>query len=92
MARICYTATAVDEILTVSEAASFLRKHPGTVRMWIRNGRLKAKKVSAGGRGVYVLLKTDILEHVVSAAMEKKIPRQVRKKPEKPSPQVRLPL
>jgi excisionase family DNA binding protein len=57
-----YTTAAVNEILTVAEAAQFLRKHPGTIRRWIASKKLKAKKVPAGGTGVFVILKTDLLE------------------------------
>lgn len=52
----------MNEILTVAEAAQFLHKHPGTIRRWILAKKLKAKKVPAGGTGVFVLLKTDLLE------------------------------
>lgn len=38
------------EYLTISEVAEKLRKHPGTVRRWISEHRLKAKKLNNGVR------------------------------------------
>lgn len=60
-----YTTAAVNEILTVAEAAQFLRKHPGTIRRWILAKKLRAKKIPAGGTGVFVILKTDLLEYSI---------------------------
>lgn len=57
----------MQEILTVAEAAAYLKKHPTTIRRWIMSKRLKARKISAGGEGVFVLLKTDVLEFAVLA-------------------------
>jgi len=57
-----YTTGAVNEILTVKEAAQFLKKHPGTIRRWIISKKLKARRIPAGGTGVFVILKTDLLE------------------------------
>lgn len=34
----------MDELLTVYEVASILKAKPGTVRNWIREGKLKAYK------------------------------------------------
>lgn len=59
---LCYTTGAVNEILTVKEAAQFLKKHPGTIRRWIISKKLKARRIPAGGTGVFVILKTDLLE------------------------------
>ncbi len=36
------------ELLTVKEAAEFLRANPGTVTAWLSKGRLK--RVKAGGK------------------------------------------
>jgi excisionase family DNA binding protein len=55
----------VNDILTVQEAALFLKKHPGTIRRWIFDKKLKAKRIPAGGTGVYVILKTDLLEFAI---------------------------
>lgn len=52
----------MNEILTVAEAAQFLKKHPGTIRRWISAKKLRARRIPAGGTGVFVLLKTDLLE------------------------------
>lgn len=75
--------------MTVSEAAAYLKKHPTTIRRWIIHKRLKARKISAGGEGVYVMLKTDILEFAITA-MVKKERRIVKKK--LPLAQVELPI
>lgn len=40
--------------LTVQEVAELLRLHPRTVRNWIREGRLKAKKLTASPKGMLV--------------------------------------
>jgi len=40
--------------LTVQEVADLLRLHPRTVRNWIRDGRLKAKKITASTKGLLV--------------------------------------
>ena len=56
----------MQEIITVEEAAHFLNKHPGTIRRWILSKKLKARKISAGGTGVFVLLKNDLLEFSIA--------------------------
>ena len=40
--------------LTVQEVADLLRLHPRTVRNWIRDGRLKAKKITASTKGLLI--------------------------------------
>ncbi len=74
-----YTGGTMNEILTVSEAAQFLRKHPGTIRRWIVAKKLKAKKIPAGGTGVFVILKTDLLEYSIEKMV--KADRKVKKEP-----------
>lgn len=39
-----------DELLTVDQVARRLQVHPETIRRWIRDGRLKAVKLSPGFR------------------------------------------
>jgi len=73
-----YYLSAVNEILTVVEAAQFLRKHPGTIRRWILAKKLKAKKIPAGGTGVFAILKTDLLEF----SIEKMVKSEWKKKKE----------
>ncbi len=70
-----YTTGAVNEILTVIEAAQFLKKYPGTIRRWIASKKLKARKIPAGGTGVFVILKTDLLEFSIEKMVkaEKKL-------------------
>lgn len=84
---------AVNEILTVSEAAAFLHKHPGTIRRWILAKKLKARRIPAGGTGVFVILKTDLLEFSIAKMVraerrEKRTPKQVIQ----PSEQEALPI
>lgn len=79
----------MQEILTVSEAAAYLKKHPTTIRRWILHNRLKARKISAGGEGVYVLLKTDVLEFAVAEMVKKE--RKIKKR-KPPATQEELPI
>lgn len=72
------------DIITVEEAARFLRKHPSTIRRWIETKILKARHLSAGGHGIYVILRTDLLEVVVSGKVEKE-----SAKPKKTTPDIR---
>jgi excisionase family DNA binding protein len=58
------------DIITVSEAAEFLHKHPSTIRHWIETNKLKARHISAGGHGIYVIVRSDLLELVVSGTLE----------------------
>lgn len=37
--------------LSVNAASTRVRKSPGTVRRWLRNGRLRGRKVERGGPG-----------------------------------------
>jgi excisionase family DNA binding protein len=68
----------VNEILTVQEAAQFLKKYPGTIRRWITSKKLKARKIPAGRTGVFVILKTDLLEF----SIEKMVKEEHKKKKE----------
>ncbi len=83
----------MNEILTVTEAAQFLNKHPGTIRRWIVAKKLKARKISAGGTGVFVILKNDLLEfsiaNMVSAERKEK---KIHTKAPPPSAQESLPI
>lgn len=62
----------MNDIITVEEAARFLRKHPDTVRRWIETGKLKARHLSAGGHGIYAILRSDLLEVAISGSLEAK--------------------
>lgn len=62
----------MNDIVTVHEAAQFLHKHPGTIRRWIETNKLKARRLSAGGHGIYAILRNDVLELVISGALETK--------------------
>jgi hypothetical protein len=80
------------DILTVDETALFLKKHPDTIRSWILNKKLKARKISGGKNGVFVLLRTDILELMVTESIKKDSHKSNHKHPLKSSSQVRLPI
>jgi len=77
----------MNEILTVTESAAFLRKHPSTIRRWILTKQLKAKKIPAGGTGVFAILKTDLLEFSITAMVRaERKEKKVHKKISPPSP------
>lgn len=83
----------MNDIVTVEEAATFLHKHPGTIRRWIEGNKLKARHLSAGGHGIYAILRNDLLEFMVAETIEKKEKIKhapIRKEP--PNPQTQLPL
>jgi excisionase family DNA binding protein len=40
----------MDTILTVKEAAEYLKIHPETLRMWLRGGKINAVKVGVDWR------------------------------------------
>jgi hypothetical protein len=83
----------VNEILTVSETAQFLKKHPDTIRRWIGAKKLSARKIAAGGKGVFVILKNDLLEFAVSKVVEQKSKqKKIPKKPLNRSTQGQLPI
>jgi excisionase family DNA binding protein len=82
----------VNEILTVTEAASFLKKHPHTVRRWILAKKLRAKKIAAGGSGVFAILKNDLLEYVVSRSVKQESINKTRKNSPHPPAQEELPI
>ena len=60
------------DIVTVEEAAQFLHKHPDTIRRWIEHNILKARHLSAGGHGIYAILRSDLLELAVSESIGEK--------------------
>jgi excisionase family DNA binding protein len=59
------------DYLTVKEAAKYLKKHPATVRNFIKKRKLKAKKL-AGKYGIYLIDRSDLLEFMMSKMMEEK--------------------
>ena len=83
----------MNDIVTVKEAATFLHKHPNTLRRWIEGGKLKARHLAAGGHGIYAILRSDLLEFMVAGTIEEK--EKIKHAPphkEPPSPQRPLPL
>ncbi|MEJ2441743.1 MAG: helix-turn-helix domain-containing protein [Patescibacteria group bacterium] len=59
------------DYLTVKETAKYLKKHPDTIRRWIRERKLRAQKL-AGKYGVYLISRNDLLEFMMSKVMEEK--------------------
>jgi excisionase family DNA binding protein len=83
----------MNEILTVSEAAAFLKKHPGTIRRWILDKKLKSRKIPAGGTGVFVILKNDLLEFSISTMVKaERKEKKVKKVSQSPSGQESFPI
>ncbi len=84
----------MNEILTVTEAAEFLKKHPGTVRRWIIAKKLKARRIPAGGTGVFVILKNDLLEFSIAKMVrqEGKAQKETKTAITPPSGQESLPI
>ncbi|MBI5019319.1 helix-turn-helix domain-containing protein [Candidatus Gottesmanbacteria bacterium] len=80
----------MQDIVTVDEAATFLHKHPDTIRRWIETKKLKARRLSAGGHGIYAILRNDLLELIVSGSLEAKEKPVVH--PKVPDNQRTLPL
>lgn len=62
----------MNDIITVDEAARFLHKHASTIRRWIETKKLKARHLSAGGHGIYAILRSDLLEVAISGTLEAK--------------------
>lgn len=56
------------EHLTVVEAAKYFKKHPSTVRRWIRERKLVAEKIAGK---VYLVSKSDMLEFLMTRVMQK---------------------
>ncbi len=55
-----------DELFDLPQAAAYLRKSPRTVRLLIKNKRLKAGKSGANGGGSFEILKSACLEYIHS--------------------------
>ena len=68
------------EIVTVKEAAAFLRKHPATIRHWIEAKILRARKLSVGKNGIYAIARSDLLELMVAGTIERKLKEKKKKK------------
>jgi len=65
-----YQAVA-EEFLTLKQAAKILKKHPTTLRRYIKKRQLKAKKL-AGKYGIYILSHSDVLEFMMRRVLEEK--------------------
>lgn len=79
------------EIVTVKEAAAFLRKHPATIRHWIEAKILRARKLSAGRNGIYAIARNDLLELMVAGTIERKF-KEKKKSPGAKTAQVQMPF
>jgi excisionase family DNA binding protein len=53
------------DYLTIKEASKQLKKHPATLRRWIRKRKLKATKLG-GKYGVFLIDRNDLLEFMIS--------------------------
>ncbi|MEK7544104.1 MAG: helix-turn-helix domain-containing protein [Patescibacteria group bacterium] len=83
----------MNDIVTVEEAAMFLHKHPGTIRRWIESNKLKARHLSAGGHGIYAILRMDLLECMIAGDIKEKEKIKHAPTPKAlPDPQTQLPL
>ncbi len=80
------------DIITVEEAARFLHKHPDTIRRWIERNVLKARHLSAGGHGIYAILRSDLLELAISESIEEKEKIKTMPHPKVSATQRTLPL
>lgn len=84
--------TAMKDIVTVEEAATFLHKHPDTIRRWIEASKLKARHLSAGSHGIYAILRNDLLEFAVSESVQASERTKKKSRLPKVFPQPTLPL
>lgn len=81
------------EIVTVKEAAAFLRKHPDTIRHWIETKILHARKLEAGKNGIYAIARSDLLELMISGTIEQKLKEKKKKKSKtSKTAQVQMPI
>ena len=80
------------DIVTVSEAAVFLHKHPDTIRRWIEEKTLRARKLSAGKNGIYAIARNDLLELAISDTLEHNVLQKKKLSRRSHSSQVHLPI
>lgn len=78
--------------MTVSEAAAFLHKHPDTIRRWIEEKTLRARKLSAGKNGIYAISRNDLLELAISDSLEHNMLQKKKLSHKSHSRQVHLPI
>lgn len=52
------------DFLTVKEASEVLDKHPATIRRWVKEKKLPARKL-AGKYGLYLIGRDDVLELMI---------------------------
>jgi excisionase family DNA binding protein len=68
----------MNEYFTVNQTASLLHVSPTTVRRWIYDGNLKARKINTG-RNARVLIQKDELDKLLIPIREQKISDKTRK-------------
>ena len=68
----------MNEYFTVNQAASLLHVSPTTVRRWIYDGNLKARKINTG-RNARVLIQKDDLNKLLVPIREQKLSDETRK-------------
>lgn len=56
--------TQLTDLLTVKEASKIIKKHPSTLRRWIKTKKLPARKLG-GKYGFYLIRKDDLLELMI---------------------------
>lgn len=61
-----FPAVPVEPFLDANEAAAFLKKHPKTVQLWAREGKLPAYPVGDGSRKSWLFLKSELANWVRS--------------------------
>lgn len=59
------------DYLTLKEAAKYLKRHPSTLRRWIKERKLKATKL-AGKYGVFLIDRNDLMEFMMTKVMQEK--------------------
>jgi len=73
--------SAVKEVYTVREVAAMTRRHPDTVRRWIRNGHLEARRKDGTGPRGGLLIPREALRDVVQSGFGEDLPAVTVAKP-----------
>ena len=64
----------VKEFYTVNEVASLLDREPGTVRRWIRKGKLRAQRVRETGPKGQWLVSREALKDLLDSGFDAEVP------------------
>jgi excisionase family DNA binding protein len=57
------TEETLDRIMTLNQAASYLKIHPNTLRKMIKDGKIRAARLSESEQGKYRIRLKDIDEY-----------------------------